>query len=141
MPKPSPLQPGGRIGIIAPGSTPTDREDLAAGCRHLEDRGYKLISGRGSYDSRGYLSGTDEQRLDELTTMFQRDDISALFCARGGYGTLRLLPAVDYDIVREHPKLLVGYSDITALQVAVYAQTGLPSISGPMIASDWKTGG
>jgi muramoyltetrapeptide carboxypeptidase len=139
MVKPVPLVPGARIGVIAPASIPPDPEQFAAGCRRLEERGYELVHARENYEPRGYLSGTDAVRLDELESMIARDDITALFCARGGYGTLRLLGEVDYELVRQHPTLLVGYSDITALQLALYTRTGLPSVSGPMIASDWHS--
>lgn len=139
MAKPPAVHPGARIGVIAPASSPSDPDRFAAGCEYLQDRGYDLVRGRARYDSRGYLSGSDTDRLEELAAMIERDDISALFCARGGYGTLRLLREIDYAAIRRHSKLIVGYSDITALQLALCARTELPSISGPMIASDWHS--
>lgn len=131
------LQPGDSIGVIAPASAPYDQQRFAKGCQHLKQCGYRLEKTRPSYTPHGYLSGTDAERLDELNSMLRRPDLKAIFCARGGYGTLRLLSGVDYLAAAKHPKLVVGYSDITALQLALYKKSGLISLSGPMIASNW----
>lgn len=138
MPRPPVPQPGDKIGIIAPASAPDDMKTFDAGCRRLAARGYHLVQGRTVYEPRGYLSGHDEVRLRELNDMLGRQDLPVLFCARGGYGTLRLLPNINYDAARRTPALIVGYSDITALQLALCAQCDLPSVSGPMIAIDWS---
>ena len=90
-----------------------------------------------SPEPHGYLAGDDEARTAELNTLFGRDDLDAIFCLRGGYGTPRILDRLDYDALRAHPKLVVGYSDITALQLAIYKETAIPSLSGPMVAPDW----
>ena len=104
----------------------------------LKERGLTVETVRPmSPKPQGYLAGDDEARAAELTTFFGRDDIDAIFCLRGGYGTLRILDRLDYDALAAHPKLIVGYSDITALQLAIYSTTGLPSLSGPMVAPDW----
>jgi muramoyltetrapeptide carboxypeptidase len=86
----------------------------------------------------GYLSGDDDDRLDELNDLLARDDLDAIFCLRGGFGLLRILDRVDYAAARANPKLVVGYSDITALHLALLAKAGLPGISGPMVAPDWS---
>ena len=135
--KPARLLPGDTIAIIAPASAPKDPEQLQAGMAHFRDRGYCIEIWRDTFSAVGYLCGTDEQRLDELNHYLQRPDIKMLVCARGGYGTLRLLSGVDYTTARRYPKLIVGYSDITALQLALFHKAGLPSLSGPMAAVEW----
>jgi muramoyltetrapeptide carboxypeptidase len=108
-----------------------------AGIGTLRRRGYEVEIGRTAYQRRGYLCGTDAARVDELNSYLRRPDVKMLIAARGGYGTLRLLPDVDYDAARANPKLIVGYSDITALHLALYRNAGLPGISGPMVAVEW----
>ncbi len=107
------------------------------GVERLEGRGYRVEVGRPSYRRRGYLCGTDAERLDEINRYLRRTDVKMLICARGGYGSLRLLPDLDYDAARAHPTLIVGYSDITALHLALYHHAGLPGLSGPMVAVEW----
>ncbi len=133
----APLRPGATIAVVAPGSAPRDPAKLEAGIAHLEARGYHVARARPAYAPRGYLSGPDAERLAELNGALRDPQIDALFCARGGYGCLRLLPGLDYAAARAHPKLLVGYSDITALHLALYARAGWPGLSGPMVAVEW----
>jgi muramoyltetrapeptide carboxypeptidase len=85
------------------------------------------------YQRRGYLAGEDHARLSDLHDMFSDAEIRAIFCARGGYGSVRLLDKIDYDLIKENPKILVGYSDITALLMAIYKETGLVTFHGPMV--------
>ncbi|MFQ5569243.1 MAG: LD-carboxypeptidase [Rhodothermales bacterium] len=136
-PLPSPLQPGDIIGVVAPASAPKDPSKLTAGIAHLESLGYRVQLGRSDLQSCGYLAGPDPERLDEFNRFLRRQDVKALFCARGGYGTLRLLPHLDYAAARRHPKLLVGYSDITALHLALFHMAGWRGLSGPMLAVEW----
>jgi len=126
-----------RAGIVAPSSAPRDDVSLPAGLEGLEQAGIEVVLGREAYDALGYLAGTDEQRLGELHAMMVRPDVDAIICVRGGYGALRILDQVDFSLLETNPKLLVGYSDITALQLALYKHTGMPSISGPMVAVEW----
>lgn len=86
-----------------------------------------------------YLCGTDIDRADEINRFFADDAVEGMMCVRGGYGALRILPLIDYQTARRHPKLIVGYSDVTALQLALFARAGIPSISGPMIGVDWAS--
>lgn len=104
---------------------------------YLEAQGYTIVRGRSTYEPVGYLSGTDDARLAELNRFLRSDDVQALFCVRGGFGVLRLLPHLDYDAARAKPKLLVGYSDITALHMALFHRAGWPGISGMMVESDF----
>lgn len=135
--KPPSLQPGDTIAVIAPASAPRPSQDVAAGIDHLAALGYKVEQSRATYEPHGYLAGTDITRLDELNGFLRRPDVKALFCVRGGFGVLRLLPYLDYEAARLHPKLLVGYSDITALHCALYQQAGWTGLSGPMVAVEW----
>ena len=137
MPLPRPLTPQSRIAIAAPASAALDRADTEAGLAVLRSRGLDIDPGRAFASPLAYLSGTDEQRAEELNAFLVRDDLDAVVCLRGGYGLLRILDRIDYDAARAHPKLIVGYSDITALHLALYAKAGLTGLSGPMVASDW----
>ena len=130
--KPGALGKGDRIGIIAPGG-PVTRDELDAGMRFLESRGHSIVSGSHLYDSRGYLAGDDEDRLEDLHGMFRNPEVKAILCARGGYGTLRLLDKIDYPLIRRNPKIVAGYSDITALLLALHKMSGLVTFHGPLV--------
>jgi len=130
--KPPRLRPGDLIGIISPAG-PVDESELQPGLELLESSGLRIHVAPHVYDRHDYLAGDDEARLSDLHAMFQDREIKAIFCARGGYGTLRLLDKIDYDLIREHPKIIVGYSDITALLMAINKKTGLVTFHGPMV--------
>lgn len=135
--KPSRLRPGGTIAVTAPASPIRDREKLARGLTYLESCGYRLVLGESLHTADGYLAGSDAARADELNRFFADPTIEAIFCARGGYGTMRLLELLDWDTSARNPKIFVGFSDITALQWALYVRAGIPSISGPMVGVDF----
>ena len=132
MIKPSRLKPGDAVGIVSPAG-PVDRSDVMADLHLLKTSGYTVHVAPHVYDRRGYLAGSDRDRLGDLEGMFLNREIKAIFCSRGGYGSLRLLNRINYDLIRENPKILVGYSDITALLAAVYEKTGLITFHGPMV--------
>ena len=132
MIKPSRLNPGDSIGIVSPAG-PVDRSHLAAGLQFLKTKGFKVQVGPHVYDRREYLAGKDEDRLSDLHHMFRNAEIKAVFCSRGGYGSLRLLDRIDFDLIRKNPKIIVGYSDITALLTAIFEKTGLVTFHGPMV--------
>ncbi|MBI2301294.1 MAG: LD-carboxypeptidase [Armatimonadetes bacterium] len=131
---PPPLPPGGTVGVIAPAG-PLRSEQLARGVRALRERGYRVLLGRHLRHKNHYLSGTDAERLEDLHAMWADPRVDAVWCARGGYGTMRLLPGVDWELIRRRPLPLIGYSDITALQLAMLSRAGLVTFSGPMVAS------
>ena len=137
MPLPRPLTPQSRIAIAAPASAALDREATKAGLEALRSRGLDIDTVRAFASPHAYLSGPDAERADELNALLSRDDIDAIVCLRGGYGLLRILDRIDYDAARAHPKLIVGYSDITALHLAMVAKAGVTGLSGPMVAPDW----
>ena len=130
--KPSKLRPGDQIGVISPGS-PVKKSDLQLGINILKSSGFRVRVAPHAYDRRGYLAGEDKERLADLHEMFLDPHIAAIFCARGGYGTPRLLDKIQYKLIRKNPKILVGYSDVTALLIAINAKTGLVTFHGPMV--------
>ncbi|MBI4553604.1 MAG: LD-carboxypeptidase [Candidatus Latescibacteria bacterium] len=137
--KPHALRPGDTIGVIAPASRPTHPSSVKNGVRALERMGFTVKLGRHVMHRHGYLAGTDEERLADLEGMFIDGDIAGIICVRGGYGSARLLSRLDFDLIRSHPKVFVGYSDITSLQVAFLQQAGLVTFWGPMVASEIGT--
>jgi muramoyltetrapeptide carboxypeptidase len=121
------------VGVIAPGS-PVSKSEIEKGLRLLESQHLKPILGKHLFDSAKYLAGYDIDRTSDLHHMFLDPDIKAIFCARGGYGTTRLLHMIDFDIIAQNPKIIVGFSDITALLFAIYKKTGLITIHGPTLS-------
>lgn len=132
------LSPPGPVGIIAPASAPLDEADLTRGLRHLSEAGFETVLYRPALEPYGFLAGDDDARTGEFNRALTGDGPDVLICVRGGYGTLRMLDRIDYEAATRRPRLLVGYSDITALQLALFTRAGWTSISGPMIAVDWK---
>ena len=138
--KPKRLNTGDLIGVIAPASNPDDITRIDKGVSYLESLGYRVEIGKNVGAERGYLAGDDSQRLDDLRYMFEKKEVKAIFNVRGGYGSGRLLDKIDYSLIKANPKIFVGYSDITALQMAFFTKTGLMTIAGPMLASDLYAG-
>ncbi|MBD6955121.1 MAG: S66 peptidase family protein [Thermoplasmata archaeon] len=134
------LKKGGHIRIIAPASPPNLRS-LTIGVEKLRKMGYKVSFGENIRKLKriGYLSAPDNDRAKELENAFLDDSVDAVFCARGGYGSLRILPLIDFDIIKDHPKIFLGYSDITALHIAINQKTDLITFHGPMPAVDYET--
>lgn len=137
--KPPRLRRGDVIGLIAPASAPSDSRKVELAVRYLEKLGYRVQVGEHVGARHGSFAGTDEQRIADLNAMLKDPKVKAVFAVRGGYGTPRLLPFVDYAAVRRQPKIIVGHSDLTALQLALFRKTGLVTFSGPMAAVElWK---
>ena len=130
------LAKGEKIGLTAPAG-PVGQERLGQAVLVLEEMGFKVEIGfscRQKYQE--YLAGKPEDRAKELNWMFANPTIAAIWCLRGGYGSPQILPLLDYDLIGRNPKLLVGYSDITALHIALQQKCHLPTLHGPMPASD-----
>lgn len=127
------LQPGETVGVIAP-SGPPDTEALNSGLKYLEQKGFRVVVGHSATKRMNYLAGTDEQRSMDLNAMLRAQEVRAIMFARGGYGIMRILESVDMDAVIADPKPLVGMSDLTALQLSLYARCGLVTFCGPMVA-------
>jgi muramoyltetrapeptide carboxypeptidase len=139
--KPPALRPGDTVGIVAPASN-VKRADLDAGCEALRSAGYKPFYFDSIFDQDLYFAGSVERRARELEAMFAREDVKAIVCARGGYGSNHLLQALDLNKIKSHPKIFIGYSDLTSLLTYFSDATGLVTFHGPMVAKDWAhTGG
>lgn len=137
--KPARLKPGSLIGLASPASTPTPSEKIQGSVRYLERLGYRVKVGENVAKEHGYLAGTDEERAADLNALIENREVAAIFALRGGYGTPRILPRVNYSALRRHPKIISGFSDITALQLAIYRKCRLVTFSGPMPAVEfWK---
>jgi muramoyltetrapeptide carboxypeptidase len=130
------LQDGATIGVVAPASPVASPDRIDTGIHWLESRGFTVVRGRHITDTDGYLAGEDAVRAHDLMQMFLRTDIDAIMCTRGGYGTMRILPLLDYAAIRRHPKIIMGFSDITALSLALHVRTGLLTFAGPMVAAE-----
>ena len=130
--KPPRLRRGDVIGLISPASTPLPTEKIEMGIRYLERLGYRVKLGEHVAAQHGHFAGTDQQRLSDLNAMLNDSRVNAIFAIRGGYGSQRLLPFVDYRAARRQPKIVVGFSDITALQLALFRRAGLVTFSGPL---------
>lgn len=131
------LLKGDLIGIISPASAVDDFAKVEQGVKYLEKLGYKVEVGKNVGKVHGYLAGNDEERLSDLHYMFKKKEVKAIFCIRGGYGSNRLLDKIDYNLIKRNPKIFVGYSDITSLQMGFFAKTGLITFAGPMLAVDF----
>jgi muramoyltetrapeptide carboxypeptidase len=132
--KPRRIKHGDVIGVCAPASSPASTEKLNKGITYLERCGFRVELGKNVLKKYGYLAGSDSQRAADLNNFFADPKVKAIFTLRGGYGSHRILPLLDYNLIRRNPKILVGYSDITALHSALLAKTNLITFSGPMVA-------
>ena len=135
--KPDRLQFGDTVGVVAPASPPPDPRNLDRAVALLEKLGFKLKLAPNVRKRSGFLAGSDRERAGDLMRMFADRSVKAILCVRGGYGTARLLSLLDYRILRQHPKILVGYSDITTLHCALLTQAGMVSFHGPMLNADF----
>jgi muramoyltetrapeptide carboxypeptidase len=134
--KPPALRKGDTIGIVALASN-VKREDLATGCERLQEAGYRPVYLDSIFSQDLYFAGSVERRARELEEMFARDDVKAIVCARGGYGSNYLLPVLNFDAIKPHPKIFIGYSDLTSLMTCFSGDRGFVTFHGPMVAKDW----
>ena len=136
--KPKKLKRGELIGIISPASAPDNSSIVENGVKYIESLGYRTILGKNVGKVRGYLAGTDEQRIEDIHQMFSDKKVKAVFCLRGGYGAFRLLDKIDYKLIRNNPKIFVGFSEITTLQMAFLEKANLITFAGPMVVSNFS---
>lgn len=129
---PEHLNAGDTIGIIAP-SGPVDRELVRRGVRFLEEMGLRVKLGRNVFSKKQYLAGDDQKRAEDLMEMFADSEVKAIISARGGYGCLRIMKYIDFKIIKNNPKIFVGYSDLTILLNNFFKKTGLVTFHGPML--------
>lgn len=132
------LQPGDTIGIVSPASAIFESEPYEIARETFEAMGLKVKFGSFTKSRYGHLAGTDLQRATELMDMFRDEEVKAIIALRGGAGSARLLEKLDYGVIKKNPKIFIGYSDITALHLAIYNKTGLVTYHGPVAVSTWS---
>ena len=138
MLNPRPLRPGDTIGLVGVSGAMHEPETrFEKMLEVIGDLGYKVIVADSCREEYGYLSGSDASRARGLNRMFRDDRVDAVVCMRGGYGVARMLDQVDFDVIRANPKILLGYSDITALHTAIHEKAGLVTLHGPMPDRAW----
>lgn len=135
--RPARLRPGDTVGLVAPASATFQQVELDIARESLEALGLKVKVGRHIMDRHGSLGGQDKDRADDINRFFDDSSVKAVLPTRGGWGTSRLLPLLDYDTIRRNPKVLMGFSDITALLNGVHARTGLVTFHGPNAGGRW----
>ena len=135
MIKPKPLQKGDSVAIIAPAS-PSDKNLIDKCITSLNELGLKVVVGESCLSEHGFLSGTDDIRANDINCMFADKNIKGIFALRGGYGCARLLNLIDFKLIKKNPKIFVGYSDITALHIAINQKSKLITYHGPMISTE-----
>lgn len=136
--KPPRLKAGGTVGLVLPSFVQWDPVSIDILLDSLQALGLKGRLGKHVFDRRGYFAGRDEDRAADLNAMFADPEVDAIHCIRGGWGAARLLPLLDWDAIARHPKVFIGYSDITALLLALHARTGLVTFHGPLGSSSWN---
>lgn len=134
---PQKLKKGDTIGIVAPAGNIRNLAQIEKVKCYFNKKGYKVKISQGLYETDRYLAGEDKLRASELMKFFLDDEVNAIVCARGGYGTYRILDMLDYDLIRKNPKIFVGYSDITALHSAIAKKSNLVTFHGPLALSDF----
>jgi muramoyltetrapeptide carboxypeptidase len=134
---PKALEPGDTVGLVGPSGSIRSEGGLERAADAVKALGFRVKLGESCGLVYGYLSGPDEARARDVNAMFYDDEVDAIICLKGGYGTPRILDKLDYGAARKHPKLLMGYSDISAMSMAYYKLSGLPALHAPMPASCW----
>lgn len=135
--KPKRLLKGDTVAVVAP-SSGISQEGFEKALQNLADLGLKTKVGKSARATNGFLAGTDRERLADLHEAFTDKEVKAIWCVRGGYGATRFLPELDFNLIRKNPKILVGYSDITALHLAIHQATNLVTFHGPAAAANFS---
>jgi muramoyltetrapeptide carboxypeptidase len=126
---------GDTIGLISPAS-PENTLAIKKAILFLQNQGFNIVEGKHLYDKWGYLAGTDKDRATDVMEMFENDDVDMILCIRGGYGSSRILPYIDFDVIKKHPKIFAGFSDITVFLNSFYEKCGLTTFHSPMGTSN-----
>ena len=132
------LQPGDTIGIVSPAGAIYESEPYEIAVESMQALGLNVKLGAHVKKRYGHLAGTDEERAQEVNSMFKDPEVDAIICLRGGAGAARILDLLDYEAIQNNPKIFIGYSDITALHLAIYKKTGLVTFHGPLATSTWN---
>lgn len=133
--RPAKLSPGDTVGLVLPASMAFEGSRIDLAREQLEAIGFEVRLGAHARNRHGYFAGTDHQRAEDVNAMFADDGVDGIFCYTGGWGTPRILPLLDFELIRSNPKVIIGYSDITALVNAIHQETGLVTFHGPVAAS------
>lgn len=135
--KPKKLQTGDTIGLVSPGGFITE-DQLEESKTNIASLGFSVVVAKNILHTNGYFAGTDKERAEDLHEMFGNKKVDGIVCVRGGYGCSRTLDYLDFDLIKRNPKVLIGYSDITALLYGIYSQTGLVGFHGPVATSTFN---
>lgn len=136
MIRPKALKKGDTIGLIsASGAIPPEK--FLPAVKSIEKLGFKVVAGETCRARHGYLAGSDELRASEVNQMFRDSNIDGIFCIRGGYGATKILPLLDFDMIKANPKVFAGYSDVTALHIAFNQQCGFVTYHTPMPSTEF----
>ncbi len=138
MIKPNPLKPGSRVALVAP-SSPVGEEKLSLSLESIRFLGFTPVLYPSCTMQNGYLAGTDKARAKDINDAFSNAEIDGVFCLRGGYGAMRILPLLNYDLIKSNPKVFVGYSDITALHTVINELCGFITFHAPMPTAGYHT--
>jgi muramoyltetrapeptide carboxypeptidase len=136
---PRAVKKGDTVGIIAPSAATADRMEFTYAKEAMEALGFQVKLGEHLKNRSGHLAGSDEERAGDLNAMFGDSSVKMIICIRGGSGASRILPLLDYELIKKNPKPLQGYSDITALHSAIQSQTGLITFHGPNGSGSWNS--
>ncbi len=136
--KPARLKKGDTIALVTPGSYITQKEKDES-ISNLNNLGFNVVYSDRLMQKNGYFSATDEGRAVDVNEMFERKDVHGIMCGRGGYGCARILPFLDYDLIKNNPKPLIGFSDVTALHYAIYKKSNLITFHGPVSISTFSS--
>ena len=128
------IQPGDTIGVVAPAG-PFDRQTFFRGARIIEDMGFNIFIPPGLFEKNRYLAGSDKHRVQLVNQLFADKSIDAIICARGGYGSMRILSMLDFDAIKNNPKVFIGFSDITILLSVLFTRCKLVTFHGPVVTS------
>mgnify|MGYP000623923776 CR=1 FL=1 len=132
--KPLCLMPGDTLGIVAPAG-PFDPKKFMKGKAVLESMGFRTFFDEGIFQQHGFFAGSDVQRADQVNRLFANPAVRAVVCVRGGYGSMRILPFLDYKTIQKNPKIFVGFSDISALLSVLFNRCGLITFHGPVVTT------
>lgn len=135
--KPKNLEVGDTIGILATAGAVEDKENVLRAKKFFEDKGFRVVLSENIFDEFRYLSGTDEKKIEEIHKFFSDPNIDAIICMRGGYGAVRLIKKLDYELIKNNPKIFCGYSDISALSAMILKKSNLMTYWGPLAQSDF----
>ena len=128
------LKKGDTIGVVAPASPSENRSEISRAKEYLEAMGYKVVIGKNVNKTKGFTSASEQDRADDINEMFARDDVDAVFATQGGYGSAQLIDKIDFELIRNNPKIFTGFSDITSLHLAIQKFSGVMTFYSPGMA-------